>query len=335
MRAKLLHDTMAALIGLNRTVCIEGAPGGGKTTIVRDLAKSLNLHYIEKHLPTMLVEDFGIPLLPSPDAADQVLSYITPDWFPAKGGVYDDGRGGVLCFDDRNQADASIQKVLANICQAKNLHGVEMAPNWTVVSTGNRQSDRAGANKVLSHLRNRETVLQLETHLDDSTNWMAANGVAPEVVAFIRFRPDLLHKFEPTQDINPTPRSWVEGVSPVIGIVPHDAEYECYMGAVGEGAGAEFKGFLQICREMVDPDVAIAKPDTTEVPDKPSVQFAITAAVAYRATQENFGNVIRYLNRMAPEFGVLGVSIAVKRDPELQFTQAFTDWGIKNINILL
>jgi len=32
---------------------------------------------------------------------------------------------------------------------------------------------------------------------------------------------------------------------------------------------------------------------------------------------------------------VLGVSIAVKRDPELQFTQAFTDWGIKNINILL
>ncbi len=59
-----------------------------------------------------------------------------------------------------------------------------------MISTGNRQSDRAGANRVLSHLRNRETVLEFETHLDDSTSWMIEHDVRPEVIAFIRFRPN-------------------------------------------------------------------------------------------------------------------------------------------------
>ena len=47
---------------------------------------------------------------------------------------------------------------------------------------------------------------------------------------------NLLHDFDPQRDVNATPRSWVEGVSDVIGVVPADAEYECFKGAVGEGA---------------------------------------------------------------------------------------------------
>ena len=130
---------------------------------------------------------------------------------------------GILCFDDRNQAPADIQKVLANILQARTLHGVPLKKGWHCISTGNRQSDRAGANRILSHLRNRETVIELETHLDDWTSWAIENDVKPELISFIRFRPNLLHDFDPQRDINPTPRSWVEGVSDVIGIVPADA----------------------------------------------------------------------------------------------------------------
>ena len=147
-----------------RTISIEGSPGGGKTTIVQEVAKELGVGYIEKHMPTMLVEDFGI-LYPN---GDDMLHYKLPDWFPYEGrdDIPDEG---ILCFDDRNQASADLQKVLANICQARNLHGKPMKKGWMVVSTGNRQSDRAGANRVLSHLRNRETVYELETHLDDWT----------------------------------------------------------------------------------------------------------------------------------------------------------------------
>ena len=329
MRPTTLATTVKSLVGVQRTVCIEGPPGGGKTTIVQDIASELGLHYIERHLPTMLVEDFGIPVIDGP-----VLHYKLPDWFPAKGSPLDDGKGGILCFDDRNQANADIQKVLANICQARTLHGVPMADGWSVVSTGNRQSDRAGANRVLSHLRNRETVLELETHLDDSTSWMLANGVKAEVVAFLRFRPNLLHDFDPQRDSNPTPRSWVEGVSAVLGVVPADAEYECFKGAVGEGAAAEFTGFLRIYRKLPNPDNVLLHPTTADVPTDPATLYALSGALAERASEANFDRLCTYVERMPPEFSVLAVSYATRKKPELASTAAFTSWAVTHQDVL-
>lgn len=329
MRPQLMKATLAALIKAKRTVCIEGPPGGGKTTITHEVAHDLGLQYIERHMPTMLVEDFGIPYL----GAD-TLTYKIPDWFPAKGSKYDTPEGGVLCFDDRNQASADLQKVLANICQARTLHGVPMAAGWTVVSTGNRQSDRAGANRVLSHLRNRETVLELETHLDDSSSWMLSNGVRPEVVSFLRFRPGLLHDFDPQRDCNPTPRSWVEGVSAVLGVVPPDAEFECFKGAVGEGAAAEFVGFLRIFRKLPNPDAILLHPDTADVPTDPATLYALSGALATRAVDSNFARVCTYAERMPPEFSVLTISQAAKRNPALASTAAFTQWSVKHQDVL-
>jgi hypothetical protein len=326
MRSSLLKTTLVSLFPIQRTVCIEGAPGGGKTTIVQEVAQSLDVPYIERHMPTMLVEDFGIPF-PSGDGFD----YRIPDWFPVKGKSPD---RGILCFDDRNQASADLQKVLANICQARTLHGAKLPDGWMVVSTGNRQSDRAGANRVLSHLRNRETVIELETHLDDWTQWAIDNSVKPEVISCIRFRPGLLHDFDPQREQNATPRSWVEGVSDVLGTVPPDAEFECFKGAVGEGAAAEFVGFLRIFRKLPNPDAVLLNPQTADVPNDPATCYALAGALAQRATSANMERVCTYVSRMSPEFSVLAVSMAVRRDAALQQTQAFVKWAVAHQNVL-
>ena len=81
MRATLLKETIKNLFPTKRTIAIEGRPGGGKTTIVQEVAKELGVGYIEKHMPTMLVEDFGI-LYPN---GDDMLHYKLPDWFPYEG----------------------------------------------------------------------------------------------------------------------------------------------------------------------------------------------------------------------------------------------------------
>jgi hypothetical protein len=330
MRATLLNSTLSALIKIGRSVAIEGAPGGGKTSIVHQVADSLGLPVIEKHMPTMLVEDFGIPY---PDAHGTGFSYKLPDWFPYKNKPGTEN-GGVLLFDDRNQANADLQKVLANIQQARNLHGVPLADGWSVVSAGNRQSDRAGANRVLSHLRNRETVLEFETHLDDSTQWMIDHNVRPEVISFIRFRPGLLHDFDPQRDVNPTPRSWVEGVSAVLGHVPAEAEYECFKGAVGEGAAAEFVGFLRIFRKLPNPDAVLLNPDTADVPSDPATLYALSGALAERASEANMERVVTYTSRMPPEFSVLCVSYAIRKKKELTMTAAFSKWAVQHQSVL-
>jgi hypothetical protein len=327
MRATLLKDTLKSLYPIQRTVCIEGSPGGGKTTVVHEVGHELDVPVVERHMPTMLVEDFGI-MFPH---GEQGLTYRIPDWFPVKGKAPE---RGILLFDDRNQANPDLQKVLANICQARTLHGIPMPDGWMVVSTGNRQSDRAGANRVLSHLRNRETVLELETHLDDWTTWAIEHGVRPEVVSFIRFRPNLLHDFDAQRDQNATPRSWVEGVSDVLGTVPTEAEYECFKGAVGEGAAAEFVGFMRIFRKLPNPDAILLNPKTADVPTDPATLYALSGAIAERATENNFDRVTTYAERMPAEFSVLSISYAARKNPDLTNTQAFTKWAMAHQDVL-
>jgi hypothetical protein len=327
MRATLLKETIKSLFPIQRTVCIEGSPGGGKTTIVHQVAEELGVPCVERHMPTMLVEDFGI-LFPD---GESKLHYKLPDWFPVKGKSPDKG---ILLFDDRNQANADLQKVLANICQARTLHGTPMPDGWQVISTGNRQADRAGANRVLGHLRNRETVYELDTHLDDWTQWAIDNDVKPELVSFIRFRPALLHDYDPQRDQNATPRSWVEGVSDVLGQVPADAEFDSFKGAVGEGAAAEFVGFLRIFRKLPNPDAVLMNPTTAAVPTDPATLYALSGAIAERATENNFERVCTYAERMPADFSVLTVSYASRKKPELANTQAFNKWVINHQDVL-
>ena len=329
MKADDILSTIKTLYSLRRTLCIEGAPGGGKTTLVQQAAKELGVQYIEKHMPTMLVEDFGIPMPSKTDDGARTTSYYIPDWFPT-----DPDSKGILCFDDRNQAGADLQKVLANICQARNLHGIPLPEGWMVVSTGNRQSDRAGANRVLSHLRNRETVLEFDTDTETWTKWAVRNGVHESVVAFMGWKPSLLHKFDPAQEANPTPRSWTEGVSPLIGVIAPHVEYECFKGAVGEGAAAEFLGFLRIYRNLPDLDKVFTDPLNAQVPDESNVLYAMAGAIAAKVTPQNFGAVVQYLARLPGEFNVLCVQMAYNRDTSIVRTKEMAAWAKDHGSIL-
>lgn len=320
MKSTLLVETLVALYSVKRTVCIEGSPGIGKTELTREAARRLGVDYIEVHMPTKLVEDFGIPTFDGPKVV-----YKMPDWYPV-----DPEWKGIICFDDRNQAPADLQKVLANICQARNLHGVPLPKGAMVVSTGNRVSDRAGANRVLSHLRNRETVLELEADYEDWATWASKHAVAPEVISFLRFKTALFNKFDPSADCNPTPRSWTEGVSAVLGVVPKSAELSCFAGAVGEGAAGEFMAYLKVFRELPDMDDLIANPDKYEVSKAADVRYAITTSLALRATKKNMENVMRYVNKLPPEFATLFATLALGRDFSLGETKALANWVIQN-----
>jgi hypothetical protein len=326
MRAEVMLQTLISLWAIKRPAYITGEPGGGKTSLVKLFAEKVGAEYRHKHMPTMLVEDFGVPDLLT---GGEAFGYKLPEWWPTE----EDGPV-VLCFDDRGQCDQSLQKVIANIIQERELHGHALPPEVMVVSTGNRVEDRAGAQRVLSHLADRETELEWETLLNDWMKWAIDQEVNPSLISFLSFRPGLLHDFDPQRPKNPTPRSWVEGVSNLIDVVPPEAEFDCFKGAVGEGPAAEYVGFREIERKMPNIDNLMLHPETTEVPTDPATLYAIAGAIAHRCTDANFDRAITYYNRMPPEFGVLGVSYATRKDAALASTQAFTTWAVANQDVL-
>ncbi len=324
MRPTMLAETLKTVIALNRPILIEGSPGLGKTAIPKQVAQELGLEVLLFHAPTMQPEDVAIP---AANADKTALTFLVNDRFPTEGNDRYAEKGLIL-VDELPQAELSVQKSMAHLIQERDIHGCKLKPGWSIIATGNRASDRAGANRILSHLRNRMTTLEFEPSLDDWCGWALDNEIRQEIISFVRFKPGMLNDFDPQRDINPTPRAWAEGVSPIIGNVNEGAEFEMFKGAVGEGAAAEFTGFLAICRKLPNPDTIIMQPDKVEVPKEANVRYALAGALAHRASVDNFEAILTYVKRMPKEFGVLTVLDAIRKTPEVQNTKAFTQWAV-------
>lgn len=314
MKISKLETVLASLIDAKRTVCLEGSPGIGKTTVPIQIARSKGLEVQVIHLPTARVEDFGIPMI-----VDGNVKFSIPEWFPCKGSKH--APKGLLIFDDRNQADTNLQKVLANIVQARELNGHKLLDGWSVISTGNRCSDRSGAVRVLAHLRNRETVLNVDVDLDSWTDWAVQNKVNPNVVAFLQNMPKHLNNFDAKNDINATPRAWVEGIGNILDLwekedtkISDADRLEVFEGSVGKGPATEFNAYLRLKDSLPDFDKILKNPELfNPTANRPDIMYAIAVHLSYKATPENMENVAKVMDKLRKEYQVLVMRLIVKR----------------------
>jgi hypothetical protein len=283
---------------------------------------------IFKHAPTMQPEDMALPFKQNGGRLD----FARASWLPLKGD-YQPDEHVVLFVDELPQGDSSIQKTVANLMQERESYGVPLHDHVSFVFTGNGAAHRAGANRILSHVRNRMLNLVFEPDLDDWCQWALASNIRPEVISFLRFRPDQLNDFDPHRDVNPTPRVWSQGVNDLLdavdtGAIPSDAEFEITQGYVGEGAAVQFQSFIKMYRKLPNPDAVLMQADTYPVPTEPSVLYALSGALAHRATVNNLDRVTAFTKRMPAEYEVLVLLDAIRKTPMLQSTKAFTDFAI-------
>lgn len=330
MRPSLVIDTLTARFNahraghLKRATFIEGLPGLGKTEVTKQVAAALDVGYANVHGPLMQPEDYGMPVV---NAKRDGVTFVVPEEkFPLVGSDHFPDEG-IFVIEELPQADNAGQKILANLVQEREIHGKRLKDGWMIVATGNPQSSRAGANRVLSHLADRFTKYVYEAHLDDWCEYALNAGVATEVVSFLRFRPNLLCDFDAQREKNATPRGWTQGVAASLGLVPPEAEFETFTGDVGEGAAAEFVGFLRIYRKLPNPDVVLMNPAKHELPTDPATCYALAGAIANRASPDNFERVVTVAERMAPEYMVLTIRDSIRKNKDIQNTKAFIKWA--------
>ena len=333
------------LIKAGQPAMLHGSPGVGKSDVVRQVAKKLDISMIDLRLSQLDPVDLrGVPSVEKAKGASSGATvWNVPSFLPTEG-------KGILFLDEINSAAQATQAAAYQLVLDRKLGDYEMPPGWAIVAAGNRASDRAIVNQMSTALKNRFAHINYEVNNEDWCEWALTHDIAIEVLGFIRFRPMLLNEFELRSESKEehmrvqrlkdaqafaTPRSW-EFMSRAVKNNPSsDIEYELYSGIVGEGCAAEFMGYLKYYRNLPNLDALLMDPAKAKVPEEPAVLYALSTGLAAKATPDNFDRVVKYALRMPPEFQVLLVKDAITRDNQLTNVKAFNEWATKNASVLM
>ena len=121
-----------------------GAPGVGKSTAIRELAKKLDIGFIDVRLAQR--EPVDMRGLPVPDG-EQVRWLVSSEW------PRDPESKGIIIFDELTAADKTLQVAAYEFILDRRLGDLYKVPkNWYIVAAGNRTEDRAVACSMSSAL---------------------------------------------------------------------------------------------------------------------------------------------------------------------------------------
>ena len=324
MKASAVAAALNLLVSARQPVFIWGGPGIGKSDVVRQLAQSIGVPL--KDIRALLLDPVdlrGLPFL----GTDHTAKWATPDFLPK------DGKG-ILFLDELNAASAMVQAGCYQLVLDRRLGEYTLPEGWSIIAAGNRETDRAVTTRMPTPLRNRFTHLNFEVDVQEWCEWAIHSAICPEVIAFIRFKPDLLSAFDRDANAFPSPRSW-EFVSRILKSAPaREIEHELFSGTVGDGAATEFSAFLRTFRELPNIDAILLNPHREPVPDNAAAQYAVASALAHYASDTNFDRVCTYLERMPTEFSVLCVRDASLKQPSVRNTPGYTRWAIANHHVI-
>lgn len=247
---------------------IWGAPGIGKSSIVEQLAKENSLEFVDLRLSQLAPTDLrGLPV-----AIDGLSKWYPPDFLPRAG-------EGILFLDEINMAVPTMQGMAQQLILDRKIGSYEVPEGWFIWAAGNRKEDRASVFDMPTPLSNRFLHLQVEPDIESFKAFAIAKGVNEQIIAFLSFRPNLLHKVDAHQPAWCSPRSWIMASalhSAGLSITP----------AVGEGAGAEFSAYTQVYKDLPDLEKILAGNGGAEtLSEEISIRYATVVGLAVRVSE--------------------------------------------------
>jgi len=309
--AVLEREFSSTLEGHHTPVMLWGPPGVGKSQMVAEVAHKHKKPVIDIRLSQMEPTDLrGIPFR-SDDGVEWAVPAILPN-------EKRHGPEGILFLDEITSAAPTVSAAAYQLILDRRLGEYIVPDGWAIFAAGNRQGDRGVTYAMPAPLANRFSHFEVETHLDDWVAWAYANGIDERVIAFLRFRPELLFDFDPAHNpvAFPSPRSWEFAHRALQKFPASNLLLESLQACVGPAAGIELNAFVDNLDNLPDID-AIVKGEEAGVPREIDLQYAVAAALVGRAirakenstSKEVFGHILDYAGKFPQrEMGVMLVS---------------------------
>lgn len=330
--AILERELAAAAAGDHTPVMLWGPPGVGKSQLVAALARRRGVPLVDIRLAQMEPTDLrGIPYR----SADGEVVWAPPAVLPR---ADRDGRAGILFLDEITSAVPTVTAAAYQLILDRRLGEYRVPDGWAILAAGNRHGDRGVTYQMPAPLANRFTHYEIEPDLDDWVAWAEGEGIDARLVAFLRFRPDLLFAFDPARAATafPSPRSWAfaDRALKKFGDAPALLA-ESLAACVGPAAGLALRAYLDHVRELPDP-AAIVAGRVDAAPAAVELQIAIATSLARHvvrlerpAQDAALERVLGYARKLpAREIGVMLVAdVARGVGRPLYEVAAFADWA--------
>ncbi|HEY3473209.1 MAG TPA: hypothetical protein VGK56_01290 [Anaerolineales bacterium] len=307
-----------------------GDPGSGKTAIPVQVAEELDMSYAQ----TIVAQyDAGeMAGLPMANLEKGEMFRLRPHYLPA------DPHGGIWNLDELPQAFLANQNICSQIVNEYRIGEHHIPPTWTICATGNKPENKAGTTTMPTHLRDRLTFITVEPVVEDWLDWAAENGVDHRVRAYIRQNPTKLNDFKPSENSNPTSRSWAK-TSALIGMgFENHVRSEAIQGQIGTGHATAFEAWLRVEDRMPKIEDIIKHPKQAPIfgTKDADVLYMLIAALADYADDKTIEPIIEYINRLQnQEFSVYFMHDALRRNKDLAEHKAVTKWKVQRGTDLL
>lgn len=320
-----LVTLLTAAIPSRLPILITGAPGVGKSDIVSQAAELTGAELILSHpavadptdakgLPWPKADRDEATFLPFGELARALKATVPTVWF----------------LDDLGQATPAVQASFMQLILARRVNGHVLPDCVTFIAATNRRADRAGVSGILEPVKSRfATIVELHPDIDSWCNWAFGANIPPTLIAFLRFRPDLLSDFKPSADMSnsPMPRTWASLAKLEALSLPQQVELAAMSGAVGDGPATEYIAFRRMFQSLTSVDAILLDPKGCKLPTAPNELYATCTALASKANDQNLSRIGVYASRLMDaqrgEFAVLLMRDCIRRTPKLAYTDAF------------
>lgn len=339
MRPALLKNHLLKQFENKNTCLITGAPGVGKTDLIKSVADLYNSKHEEK--------------------CDLVLSHPVikdPTDYRGLGALVDGNKAEfipfgdlrrlmeatkpTLCFlDDLGQANASVQAAIMQLLLAREIDGKKISDHVVFFAATNRAGDRAGVSGLLEPVKSRfKTIIEFTVHLDDWIEWAIRNNMPAQLVSFNRFKPThLISPFVPNREIvnSASPRT-IANVGELMNEgIEKEIEFEIIQGAAGNAFATEFVAFLNRSRDLPSFEDILRNPSGTPIPKEPSDLYAICGCISAALNTENYYKAEVFIKRLPPEYQIMTIKDALQYNPPLTSLKEIDSWFHSNSHLIL
>jgi len=305
---------------------LRGSPGMGKSSIVHQIAAEYNLKVIDLRLSQCDPTD----LMGFPNIKGNKAGYVPMETFPIEGDtIPEDYSGWLLFLDEFNGASIAVQAAAYKLVLDRMVGIYHLHKNVGIVCAGNLETDNAIVNPMSTAMQSRLVHMELVSDVTEFTDWCAANNIDHRISDYAKFKPGNVYAFSPdhTDHTYACGRTW-EFANRVLKATTDDDPDRLPMlaGTISEGVAREFIGFCKIYQDLPKPAQIAMSPETLKIPDEPSILFALTGSIAHNADKDTFSQVMKYVNRMPPDFQVSTLRETVRRNKSLMGHPAVQKW---------